>query len=238
VVATKVFFPLRDHPNSGGLSRKSIMANIDASLKRLGMDHVDLYQIHRWDYTTPIEETLEALHDIVKAGKVRYIGASNMEPDRLRANMAASASSNLPAYSVFQPGYSLVNRKGYEQGIGPLCREYKLGVIPYFPLASGFLSGKYRSEADLGQSVRGGGVKKYLTAEGQAVLDALDHVAGKHGVSPAGVSLAWLLAQPGISAPIASVTKPAHLTAFGEAAELQLEAEDLALLDNASRPFA
>jgi aryl-alcohol dehydrogenase-like predicted oxidoreductase len=222
---------------SHDLSAASVTRRAEASLERLGTDRIDLLFSHFDDGVTPPEETLGAYAELRARGLVRHVGASNMAPERLRASLEAADRLGLPRYAVFQPGYSLVNRKGYEEGVAPICRAEGLGVIPYFPLASGFLTGKYRSPADLGQSVRGGGVKRYLTPEGLTVLDAVEGVARKHGVSPAGVSLAWLLHRPGISAPIASVTRESHLAAFGEAASLRLEADDLRALEAASAPF-
>jgi aryl-alcohol dehydrogenase-like predicted oxidoreductase len=219
------------------LSRESILRRAKASLERLKTDRVDLLFSHFDDGKTPPEETLGAYQELMEGGKVRAIGASNFTPERLQASLDAASRENLPSYSVFQPGYSLVNRKGFEEGVALVCRDAGLGVITYFPLASGFLTGKYRSEADLGQSVRGGGVKRYLTPEGMAVLDALDAVAESHGISQAGVALAWQLAQPGISAPIASITKEEHLQAFHEAARVRLSAEDMERLDAVSNAF-
>ncbi len=219
------------------LSRDSVLRRAKASLERLQTERIDLLFSHFDDGKTPPEETLGAYAELMEAGQVRAIGASNFSPERLQASLDAASRENLPAYSVFQPGYSLVNRSKFEEGVGPVCREAGLGVITYFPLASGFLTGKYRSEADLGQSIRGGGVKKYLTKEGLAVLDALERIAEYHRASPAGIALAWQLAQPGISAPIASITKESQLDAFHEAARVRLSEEDLESLDAVSKAF-
>ncbi|MCB0181744.1 MAG: aldo/keto reductase [Anaerolineae bacterium] len=217
------------------ITEKHILQAADKSLKRLQTDHIDLYFTHFDDDKTPVEETLGAYEKLIKAGKVRWIGASNLSPERLQASMIASELNGLPRYEVFQPEYNLYNRQGFEQGVAPLCQEYGLGVISYFALASGFLSGKYRSEADLSKSIRGGGVKKFLNDRGHRILNALDETAAKHQATPAGVAMAWLINSPLVTAPIASATKAHHLQSFIEAVQTDLSVDDIAKLDEASK---
>ncbi|HEY4650059.1 MAG TPA: aldo/keto reductase [Pontibacter sp.] len=216
------------------ISAKHILQAAEDSLKRLQTDAIDLYLTHWDDDKTPVEETLGAYQQLIEAGKVRYIGASNLSPERLQASLEASKQQGLPRYEVFQPEYNLYDREEFEKGVGPICKAENLGVITYYSLASGFLSGKYRSEEDLGKSVRGGGVKKYLDARGRNILAALDALAEEHGVSQAGVALAWLVQSPAVTAPIASATKSHHLQAFREAVELNLSSEAIAQLNKAS----
>jgi len=216
------------------LSEKHIQEAVEDSLRRLQTDTIDLYLTHWDDENTPVEETLGAYEKLIKAGKVRFIGASNLSPERLKESLKASAENNLPRYEVFQPEYNLYDRQGFEEGVAPVCREEGLGVITYFSLAKGFLSGKYRSKDDLGKSVRGGGVEGYLNERGSRILKALDKVAAKHEVSQAAVALAWLIHQPNVTAPIASATKSSHLKAFTEAVQMKPEPEDLQLLEKAS----
>jgi len=216
------------------LSEKHIMAAVEDSLRRLQTDTIDLYLTHWDDENTPVEETLGAYEKLIKAGKVHFIGASNLSPERLKESLKASAENNLPRYEVFQPEYNLYDRQGFEEGVAPVCREEGLGVITYFSLAKGFLSGKYRSKDDLGKSVRGGGVEGYLNERGSRILKALDKVAAKHEVSQAAVALAWLIHQPNVTAPIASATKSSHLKAFTEAVQMKPQPEDLQLLEKAS----
>jgi len=217
------------------ITEKHILQAADKSLKRLQTDHIDLYFTHFDDDKTPVEETLGAYEKLIKAGKVRWIGASNLSPERLQASMIASELNGLPRYEVFQPESNLYNRQGFEQGVAPLCQEYGLGVISYFALASGFLSGKYRSEADLSKSIRGGGVKKFLNDRGHRILNALDETAAKHQATPAGVAMAWLINSPLVTAPIASATKAHHLQSFIEAVQIDLSVDDIAKLDEASK---
>lgn len=216
---------------SKDISEKHIIKAAEDSLSRLQTDHIDLYLTHWDDDKTPVEETLGAYQKLIQAGKVRFIGASNLSPDRLKASLKASKENGLPKYEVFQPEYNLYDRESYEQGVASICREEGLGVITYYSLASGFLTGKYRSEDDLSKSVRGGGVKKYLDERGQQILRALDELSEKHQVSQAAIALAWLIHSPLVTAPIASATKPRHLQAFTEAARLELGPEDMELLD-------
>ena len=217
-----------------GLSRAWIMREADASLKRLRTDVIDLYQAHRDDPNTPLEETLGAFADLIKAGKVRTIGASNYSSPRLRAALETSTKLGLPRYETLQPHYNLMEREGFEAELGPLCAAEGLGVINYYALASGFLSGKYRSAADFGKSARGSGMAKYLTPRGHAVLGALDTVAKDLSATPAQVAMAWLLAKPVISAPIASATTEAQVDDLVKAASLTLSADAVAKLDAAS----
>lgn len=228
VIATKVGSQTKEHPND--ISKKHILKSVDESLQRLQTDYIDLYYTHFDDGTTPVEETLSAYDEIVKAGKVRYIAASNLSPERLIASFEASEKNGFPKYQALQPHYNLLERSQYETDYAPLVEKYGLTVFPYFALAAGFLTGKYRSEEDLGKSVRGGGAKKYLNEHGLAVLAALDKVAAKHDSNPATVALAWLLAQPHIGAPIVSATSQSQLETLVAAPNLKLDAEDLAWL--------
>lgn len=216
------------------LSEKHILKAADDSLRRLQTDTIDLYLTHWDDDKTPVEETLGAYQKLMEAGKIRHIGASNLSPERLQASLEASKKHGLPRYEVFQPGYNLYDRQNFEEGVAPICKAEGLGVITYYSLASGFLSGKYRSKDDLDKSVRGGGVKKYLDERGNRILKTLDELADKHGVSQAGLALAWLVNHPEVTAPIASVTKNSHLQAFIEAIHVELSKADLAQLEEAS----
>jgi aryl-alcohol dehydrogenase-like predicted oxidoreductase len=217
-----------------GLSPAWIREEVDASLKRLKTDVIDLYQAHRDDPETPLEDTLGTFAELVKAGKVRAIGASNYAAPRLRQALETSARLGLPRYESLQPHYNLMERAGFEAELGPLCQKEGLGVVNYYALASGFLSGKYRSEADFGKSARGGGMAKYLTPRGKAVLGALDAIAGELSATPAQVALAWLRAKPAVTAPIASATSAAQVDDLVKAAKLVLPAEAVAKLDAAS----
>lgn len=216
-------------------SKAHMIKSVDQSLKRLQTDYIDLYYTHYDDEKTPVEETLEAYAEVIKAGKVRHIAVSNMSPERIQTSFEASEKLGLPKFQALQPLYNLVERSGYEEHYAPIAEKYGLSVYPYASLAQGFLSGKYRSEADLGKSVRGGGLKKYLEGNGLFVLDALDQVAKKHNASPTTVSLAWLLAQPHVDAPIVSATSKEQLHSLLAAPKLVLDQEDLNLLDKASK---
>lgn len=231
LLITKVGYDMGEGKN---ISRDYVLKQVEVSLGRLQTDCIDLYFTHQDDDVTPVEETLRAHEELIKAGKVRWIGASNLSPERLKESLAASAAKGLPRYEVFQPEYNLYDRQGFEEGVGPICKQHGLGVIVYFALAKGFLTGKYRNEDDLGQSVRGKGIKDYLGERGMRILKALDETAEKHRVSHAAVSLAWLMAKPPVTAPIASATKAHHLKSFAEAAGLKLDADDMARLDEAS----
>jgi aryl-alcohol dehydrogenase-like predicted oxidoreductase len=222
VIATKVGSSMDANNPNKNLSKAYIIKAAEDSLKRLQVDHIDLYQSHYDDPNTPIEETLEAYDKLNKEGKVRAIGASNFTADRLMESLKASVQSGLPTYVSLQPEYNLYDREGYEKELEPLCRENNIGVITYYSLASGFLSGKYRSEADLHQSKRGQGIKKYLNDRGQRILKALDNVAHNYSATPASVALAWVIARPGVTAPIASATSIKQLEELAKAVTLNL----------------
>ena len=217
-----------------GLSAKSIVAGVEGSLRRLQTDHIDLYLSHRPDADTPIEQTLRAYESLIQAGKVRVIGSSNSTATGLREALDTAAAKGLPRYEVEQPEYSLCERKKFEGSLQDLCIAEELGVIVYYSLASGFLSGKYRSKADLGKGARAGGVEKYLNDRGFRILKALDTVAQAHGAKPAEVALAWLIAREGVTAPIASATSPEQLDSLVRATQLKLSAEEIQSLTMAS----
>ena len=222
-------------PGEGkGLSAAWIERAVEGSLRRLGTDRIDLYQAHFDDADTPLEETLGAFARLIAAGKVGAIGASNYSAPRLREAIETSARLGLPRYESLQPHYNLVERPGYEGALEPLVRAEGIGVIPYFSLAAGFLTGKYRDAADASKSARGGGAVKYLNPRGLRVLAALDEVSARHGAGPAQVALAWLMARPGLTAPIASATSAEQLRDLLAAARLRLDAGDIAALDRAS----
>ena len=234
IIATKVGSEI---PGQGkGLSKTWILREAEESLKRLQTDYIDLYQSHRDDLSTPVEETLEAYAQLVNEGKVRAIGCSNFTVERTEQSLAASRQHGWPAYVSLQPHYNLYERATYESQLEPLALKEHLGVIPYYGLASGFLSGKYRSEADLSKSPRGQAVKKYLNERGFRILNALDQVAGKHKATPAQVALAWLMARPSITAPIASATSVQQVNELIAATRLDLDSASIQLLDEASAP--
>lgn len=216
------------------ISEKHILQEVENSLKRLQTDVIDLYLTHWDNEETPVEETLRAYQKLVEAGKVRSIGASNLSPERLTASLQASETYGLPRYEVFQPGYNLYDRKEFEKGTASTCKAEGLGVITYYSLASGFLTGKYRSEKDLDKSPRGTGVRKYLGHRGRKILKTLDQLAEKYKVSQAAIALAWLIHSPLVTAPIASATNKKHLQAFTEAAMLELSSDDMKALEEAS----
>lgn len=232
VLATKLGKPMGD--GRTGLSRRWMRQAVEDSLRRLQTDRIDLYQSHDDDPATPLEETMAAFGELVKEGKVRAIGASNFTAARLAEANAVAARLGVPRYEALQPLYNLVERPAYEAELQPLCVREGIGVINFFGLARGFLSGKYRSDADLAKSPRGEGVRRYLNDHGRRVLAALDTVAARHGATPAQVALAWQMAQPGITAPIASATSVAQLQELLGAARLALSAEDLQALAIAS----
>lgn len=217
------------------LKEEYVLRRADDSLRRLGTDHIDLYFTHWDDGETPVEETLGAYQKLIDAGKVRHVGASNLSPERLRESLDTAEREGLPRYRVFQPEYNLYDREGFENGIQDVCEEHGLGVVTYFSLASGFLTGKYRGEDDFDKSVRGGRMDKYLDERGRRILAALDDVSAAHDTTPAAVALAWLIAQPSVTAPIASATKESHLDAFEEAVGLELSEEETERLEDASR---
>jgi len=216
------------------LSKKYILEEVEASLSRLQTDYIDLYQTHFDDADTPVEETLQTYQQLIKEGKVRWIGASNLSPQRLQESLKISKEKDLPMYQTFQPQYNLLEREGFEKEMEAICLEHKLGVINYFSLASGFLTGKYRNEDDLAKSTRGGGVKKYLNDKGFKILAALDKISSVLDSTPASVALAWLIARPSITAPIASATNLGQLKSLIDATDLDLSIEAIGMLDEAS----
>jgi aryl-alcohol dehydrogenase-like predicted oxidoreductase len=234
ILATKVGGQMGPDTTKKGLKKDYILREVDDSLRRLQTDYIDLYQTHFDDLETSVEEPLEAYATLVKAGKVRLIGASNFTPARLEEALNASDAHGFPRYQSLQPHYNLVEREGFERELEPLCAREGLGVVPYFSLASGFLTGKYRSETDLAKSPRGQGSKKYLNEKGLRVLAALDEVSGRHSTEPGAVALAWLLTKPTITAPISSATSVAQLQGLIKGAQLTLTKQDVELLDKAS----
>jgi aryl-alcohol dehydrogenase-like predicted oxidoreductase len=221
-------------PDGKGLSAKAIAAGVEASLKRLQTERIDLYLSHRPDPNTPIEETLRAYESLIRAGKVRAIGASNSTAAGLREALDTAAAKDLPRYQVEQPEYNLCERAQFEGPLRDLCIARGLGVIVYYSLASGFLSGKYRSKSDLKASARGSAVEKYVNERGFRILNALDAVAHAHGAKPAEVALAWLIAREGVTAPIASATSVDQVDSLVRATQLKLSAEEIEVLTAAS----
>jgi aryl-alcohol dehydrogenase-like predicted oxidoreductase len=232
IIATKVGMEMG--PTKKGLSKAYIVRAAEDSLQRLQTDYLDLYQSHTDDPDTPLEETLEAYAQLVKQGKVRAIGASNYSADRLSRALELSGKEGYPRYQSLQPLYNLYDRSEYETKLEPLCQEKGLGVISYFSLASGFLTGKYRSEKDLSKSARGQRVAKYLNERGRRILQALDEVAQERGSTPATVSLAWLISRPSITAPIASATSIEQLHDLIAAAKVELDQSEVERLNQAS----
>ena len=233
VIATKVGMEMA--PDKKGLSPAYIKQAVEDSLRRLQTDYIDLYQSHTDDAETPLADTLGAYDKLIKAGKVRAIGASNYSAERFEEALAVSKKNHLPRYESMQPNYNLIDRGDFEAKLQDVCVRNDVGVISYFSLASGFLTGKYRSEADLAKGPRGQMVKKYLNDKGFRVLGALDSVAKEMSSTPARVALAWLIAQPGIAAPIASATSLPQLEDLFAATRLKLDAAKLKRLDEASR---
>jgi aryl-alcohol dehydrogenase (NADP+) len=238
VIATKVYFPYNDKPNQGGLSRKHIMRAVDDSLRRLGTDYIDLYQIHRWDYNTPIEETLEALHDVVKAGKARYIGASSMYAWQFAQALYLADLHGWTRFVSMQNQYNLIYRE-QEREMNPLCIDQGVGLIPWSPLARGFLSGKYkrgeepasaRYESDRLLSYR------YFQDNDFDVVERVVELAERKGISPAQLALAWVLHKPGVSAPIVGATKMNHLEEAVAALDITLDDEDMKFIEEPYRP--
>lgn len=232
IIATKVGKEMG--PDKKGLSRSYIFQAVEESLRRLQTDYIDLYQSHEDDTQTPLEETLDAFDRLIQDGKVRAIGASNFSAKRLAEALQVSEQYGYPRYQSLQPLFNLYDRADYEKDLEPLCREKGLAVISYFSLASGFLTGKYRSEADLADRARADIVKKYLNERGYRILEALDRVAQQHNVTPAQAALAWLIAQPTITAPIASATNLEQLNQLIQATTLELDPSSMALLNQAS----
>ncbi|PWL16839.1 alcohol dehydrogenase [Falsochrobactrum shanghaiense] len=232
VIATKVGSEMG--PGEKGLSPAYIRKAVDASLKRLQTDYIDLYQSHWDDPETPFEDVLGTYKELIEAGKVRAIGCSNLTPERLSEALDTAKKHNLPRYESLQPLYNLYDRADFENGLEAICRDNGLGVIPYYSLAAGFLTGKYRSKDDLGQSARGSSVEKYLTDRGLRILAALDEVAQANNATPAQIAIAWLIAHPAITAPIASATSSAQLGELIDAARLKLDDDAIARLNQAS----
>jgi len=233
VIATKVGSETKEH--GFDISKKHILKSVDESLARLQIDHIDLYYTHFDDQKTPVEETLEAYDEIIKAGKVRYIAASNLSPERLKESFEAAEKNNLPKYVALQPHYNLLEREKFESQYADLVKEYDLSVFTYWSLAAGFLTGKYRSEDDLKKSARGEGVRKYLDEKGLNVLKALDEISARLETTQASVALAWLLANPLVTAPIVSTTSESQLKTLFAAPELKLSSEDVELLNKVSQ---
>lgn len=233
LIATKVGMAME---GPEGLKREQVERHVEGSLRRLQTDRIDLYQTHKDDASTPVEETLEALDRLVKAGKVRVIGASQYQPPRLRESLETSQRKGLARYETWQPEYNLFDRAGFESTLQPLAKEANLAVIPFFGLAKGFLSGKYRKVADIEGRPRAAGLKKYFEGDrGLRILAALDAVGARVNATPAQVSLAWLMAQPTIAGPIVSVTSVAQWDELAKATTVKLDADALAQLDAASR---
>jgi len=232
VLATKVGSEMG--PGKKGLSKKYILEAVESSLTRLQTDYIDLYQSHYDDPNTPIEETMEAYNELVKAGKVRIIGASNFSVDRLEESVKIGLQEGFTAYQTFQPEFNLFDRQDFEENIAPFTIDNNLSVISYFSLASGFLSGKYRSKEDLKGSKRSGMVEKYLTERGFKILSALDEIASEYNSNPATISLAWIIANPAVTAPIASATNLDQLKQLTEAATIQLDEAAFEKLTDAS----
>lgn len=234
IIATKV----GGHPEFKGLAPDNIARAAEASLRRLQTDYIDLYYAHYDDESVPIEEVAAAFDSLVKAGKVRYIAISNLPSERINDWMRVAQENSLAVPVALQPNYSLVHRKSYEENYAPLAECYNLGVLPYFALASGFLTGKYRTEEDLKGAARGAAVQPYLNENGLAVVDVLAKVAAAHDAAIATVALAWVLAKPTITAPLASATSEKQLSELLAVSDLQLSADEIAALDEVSQPFA
>jgi aryl-alcohol dehydrogenase-like predicted oxidoreductase len=232
IIGTKVGSEIG--PGKKGLSKSYIRSAVEASLKRLQTDYIDLYQSHRDDPQTPQQETLEAYAELIHEGKVRAIGASNFTAARLGEALEISEKLGLPRYESLQPEYNLYNRADYESELESLCRRQEIGIIPYYGLASGFLTGKYRSEADFGKSPRGGRMSAYLNERGRRILAALDDVSARRSASLAQVALAWLMARPGLTAPIASATSVEQMRDLVASTRLRLDAADIEQLEQAS----
>jgi aryl-alcohol dehydrogenase (NADP+) len=238
VIATKVFNPMGEGPNDRGLSRKHVLQAIDASLRRLGTDYVDLYQIHRFDYQTPIEETLEALNDIVRAGKARYIGASSMFAWQFASMLHASVSHGWTPFVSMQNHYNLVYREE-EREMLPLCRDRGIAVIPWSPLARGFLAGNRRA-ADRGETSRAKtddyAHEMYYAASDFTIATRVSELAARRGLKPTQVALAWLLAKPGVTAPIVGVSKIEYFDDLVAALNVRLDADEMTFLEQLYEP--
>ncbi|MBC7370876.1 MAG: aldo/keto reductase, partial [Bdellovibrionaceae bacterium] len=234
VIATKLGMEMGPHKK--GLKKDYMLSAVEASLTRLQTDRIDLYIAHRDDEETPLEETLEMFGHLIVHGKVRVAGASNYTSKRLRHALEVSHKNAFPAYQSLQPHYNMYDRKDFEKDLLAVCEENQLGVTPYFALASGFLTGKYRSEKDFSKSSRGNGAQKYMDERGMKILNALDRVAKEHRSTPTSVALSWLMAKPYITAPIASATSPEQMKDLIAAISLTLDPPSMELLDSASDP--
>ena len=238
VIATKVFFPTGKGQNDRGLSRKHILSAIDASLRRLGTDYVDLYQIHRWDYDTPIEETVEALHDVVKSGKARYVGASSMHAWQFAKALHIAERNGWTRFVSMQNHYNLIYREEEREMI-PLCADEGVGIIPWSPLARGFLAGN-RTREGWGETLRAKtddyGQRLYYQDSDFEVVERASELARKKGVEPIQIALAWLLSKPSVTAPIVGVSKPGQLKSLLGAFEVKLDAEDVQFVEEAYKP--
>ena len=232
IIATKVGMDMGGE--NKGLSKKHILKSVEDSLKRLQTDYIDLYQSHKDDPDTPQQETLEAYYELIKSGKVKFIGASNYTAARLGEALEISKEKHLPVYQTLQPHYNLFDREVYEKELEPFCIENGLGVITYFSLASGFLTGKYRSENDFGKSARGGGMKRFLNERGFKILAALDEVSKELNATQAQIALAWVIARKGITAPIVSATNLDQLHDILKSVDVKLSDEAIRKLDVAS----
>jgi aryl-alcohol dehydrogenase-like predicted oxidoreductase len=232
VIATKLGSDLGD--GNRGLSREYMFKAVEASLKRLQTDYIDVYQAHYDDPSTPVEETLLAFSDLITQGKVRIIGASNFSRERLTASLSTSKEKQLPSYQTIQPLYNLYERQPFEAELQSVCIDNGISVITYFSLASGFLTGKYRTEHDLGKSTRGQGIKKYFTERGFRILRALDTISAEHNVTNASIALAWLMSRPAVAAPIASATNEGQLRELLQSTEIRLSEHNIDMLNRAS----
>lgn len=233
ILATKVGGPTGVHGIDN--SRKHILETVEKSLERLQTDYIDLYYLHYDDGKTPVSEILGTLDELVKAGKVKHIAVSNISPERLEESLEYSEKNNVAKYQVFQPLYNLVEREDYEKNYAPIVAKHNLTVFPYYALAAGFLTGKYRSEADFNKSPRGQGAAKYLNEKGLDILKTLDKIAEKHQTVPASISLAWLSAQPNVGGPIASATSTDQLHEIIASTTISLDQNDLEALDKVSK---
>lgn len=231
LIATKVGMEMIDFK---GLKKEQIFRSVEESLKRLQTDTIDLYQAHKDDPETPLEETLTAFDQLIRQGKVRAIGASNYEAERLDQSLSISKRLGIASYVSLQPYYNLYDRERFEKRLESLCLEKQVGVLPYFPLAQGFLTGKYRSNEDLNKSLRGKSIERYLDDRGIRILDALDIISKEHHVVPAAIALAWLLQRKCVCAPIASVTSVKQLSELAKAIQIRLSSEELMKLNNVS----
>lgn len=232
VIATKVGAEINS--THKGLKKSYILSEVEESLKRLQTDYIDLYFTHFDDPNTSIEEVLETYQQLIKAGKIRYIGVSNMSPERIIKSLEISKTNNLPSYTVLQPEYNLYDRESYEKDYEPIAEKYNLGVMTYYSLASGFLTGKYHSELDLNKSKRGDGLKKYLNERGIRIIKTLEEVAARNTATPAQVAIAWIIQRPSITTPIASASKLGQLDIL-KSVDLNLSEDDMNDLDTASR---